>query len=430
MQTPPAEHASSGVFSRHNLLSLYLPALTLALGAGVATPAVPVFAKSFEVSVGVASLVFVANLLGGMCSTIPTGILVDRIGRRRVIIAGPLLVALAAFLMATATSFPQVLAYQFMAGWAQSMWTLSRLAMIADTGGDRQRGRQITGLVGVESAGRLLGPAFGGVLAELYGIQAPFVALGLLALVSVIPSVALIKESAPGLRAGERGSGGSWRATLVVLLTATVLWFFLAQFLSSITRGVLFVGSVHLYPVYVYGAGAGTIGVISTIAGVVGLPITFLMGAVMDRFGRRATVVPGFLLLGVALAFAAYTDFAQLGFETYVVAFVLVMAAQSITSGNMQVIGSDIAPAHVRGRFFGIWQLIGQLGTTSSPAAFAFLAEASGYTASFLFLSFTSFGTAFVLMVLVGETLRRGPSGRSDHAAEGPVASSPAPRGA
>src|SRR5438093_1918137 len=175
------QRANTRVLSRHNLLSLYLPALTLALGAGIATPAIPVFARSFDISVGLASLVFVANMLGGLISTIPTGILVDRVGRRRVIIAGPLLLALASFLMATAQTFPQVLVYQFIGGWAQQMWTLSRLAIIADTGGDRQRGRQITSMVGMESAGRLLGPALGGLMAELWGIRAPFLALGVLA---------------------------------------------------------------------------------------------------------------------------------------------------------------------------------------------------------------------------------------------------------
>lgn len=409
VQRRPEEPVNTRVFSRHNLLSLYLPALTLALGAGIATPAIPVFAKSFDISVGIASLVFVANVLGGLTSTIPTGVLVDKMGRRRVIIAGPILVALSSFLMATAETFPQVLLYQFIAGWAHQMWNLSRLAIIADTGGDRQRGRQITGMVGMESAGRLLGPALGGFMAELWGIRAPFIALGLLALISVIPSIALIKETAPGLTRGGASAAGDWRATAMVLLTVPVLAFFLAQFLSSVARGALFTGTIHLYPVYSYGVGPGTIGLISTVAGAVGLPITLMSGAVMDRFGRKRTVVPGFMLLALAYAFMAFTAYAGWPFEAYAVAFVLVTLAMSITSGNMQVIGSDLAPAHLRGSFFGVWQLIGQVGITTSPATFAFLAEARSYTASFLFLALTSFATSLVLVTLVRETLRREP---------------------
>src|SRR3712207_2806453 len=130
------------VLSRDNILTIFVPAAALALGNGIATPALPVFAKSFDVSFGVASQVFVAQLLGGLAATVPTGFLIDRFGRRKIILLGPALVALSSLLTAFAGSFPELLAYRFLGGWAQQMWMLGRLAMIADTGGDRQRGRQ------------------------------------------------------------------------------------------------------------------------------------------------------------------------------------------------------------------------------------------------------------------------------------------------
>ena len=78
------------------------------------------------------------------------------------------------------------------------MWRQARLAMVADVGKQRQRGRQITGMVGTESSGRLIGPAIGGVLAT-WSIQVPFVAHSLLSLVAIVPSLFLLRESAPGL---------------------------------------------------------------------------------------------------------------------------------------------------------------------------------------------------------------------------------------
>src|SRR5438309_11930690 len=116
------------ILSRENFLTIYLPAATLALGNGIATPALPVYAKSFEVTFGVASQVFVAQLLGGLAASIPTGFLIDRFGRRKIILLGPVLVALSSVLTAFAGSFPELLAFRFLAGWAQQMWMLSRLA--------------------------------------------------------------------------------------------------------------------------------------------------------------------------------------------------------------------------------------------------------------------------------------------------------------
>jgi len=398
------------VLSRENLLTLYLPAATLALGAGIATPALPVFAKSFDVSFGVASQVFVAQLLGGLAASIPTGFLIDRFGRRKIILAGPVLVALSSVLTAFAGSFPELLAYRFLGGWAQQMWMLGRLAMIADTGGDRQRGRQITGMLGMDTTGRLIGPAVGGFLAGLWDIRAPFIAHAVLSLVSIIPSLQM-KESAP--TAGRQSSpsqptGGATRnATLAALLTYPVLIFFFAQFLASVTRGTLFSGAMNLYPVYAYDLGPEALGLITTMAGAVGIPIVFSTGAIMDRFGRKKTVVPGFVLLALTLGFTAFTAYAGLPLETYVVAFICVTAAQNITSGNMQVIGSDIAPAHVRGKFFGVWRLISEIGQVLSPVAYALLAETTGYWTAFLFLGATALGTALVLGTQVKEPLRK-----------------------
>ena len=75
-----------GALSTHALLATYLPALVFALGTGIALPAVPALAKSFDVGFGVASGVVTSFLLGNVAGTIPSGWLIDRFGRRTVMI--------------------------------------------------------------------------------------------------------------------------------------------------------------------------------------------------------------------------------------------------------------------------------------------------------------------------------------------------------
>jgi MFS family permease len=401
---------SPSIFSRDNILSLYLPAVTLALGNGIAAPALPVYAKSFEVTFGVAALVLIVYEVGGALATLPTGFLIDRIGRRKVLLAGPILVAISSILVALAHSFPELLVYRFIGGWARQMWMLSRLTVIADTGAERQRGRQITGMIAMESSGRLLGPAIGGFLASAWGVRVPFLVHAALSIAAIVPSFALIRETAPIRlpRAGGAGSGGEPTVAvgLAALLTLPVLVFFCAQFLAAVTRGTLVAGSLHLYAVYAYNVGPDTIGILAASAGIVGIPILFSTGHIMDRFGRRATAVPGFVFLGLALCFMAVTSLANLPFGAYVLAFFSVQTSQSITAGNMQVIGSVIAPAHLRGRFFGVWRLIGEVGSAISPAVFALLAETYKYGVGFMFLSITSLCTAILLAIRVGHGAR------------------------
>ena len=99
-------------------LTLYFPAFVFALGYSIATPAIPVFAKSFDNGFTVASLVIVMHALGGLIAAVPSGFLIDRLGLRPVLLIGPLLMALSSILAALAGSFTQLLAYRFIGGAA------------------------------------------------------------------------------------------------------------------------------------------------------------------------------------------------------------------------------------------------------------------------------------------------------------------------
>ena len=131
---------NDGVVSLYQFLTLYFPAFVLALGYSIATPVIPVFAKSFDTGFGVASLVIVVYAIGGLVAAVPTGFLVDRLGRRPMLLAGPMLMAGSSCLTAAARSFPELLVYRFLGGAAMEMWRQARLAIIADVSKSRQRG--------------------------------------------------------------------------------------------------------------------------------------------------------------------------------------------------------------------------------------------------------------------------------------------------
>ncbi|MEA2641951.1 MAG: hypothetical protein QOF51_3345 [Chloroflexota bacterium] len=407
-----AEPAKARVISRYSLLSLYLPAMVLALGTGIVAPALPVYTRSFGVGFGEASLAIIVYAFGSLASSLPTGFLIDKVGRRKVLLAGPLILAVSSAATALAPTFFLLLVFRFVGGWANQMWTVSRLTVIADTGAESQRGRQIMGMVGMESTGRLLGPALGGFVAQYVDVRAPFFVLAVLCVLAILPSFFMIKESTPLPSVRRRGMGADTAAapsggTLAALLTLPVMMFFLAQLLANLTRGTSQSGTLHLYAVYAFGVDAQTVGLLASAASVVGLPIIFSTGYIMDRFGRTATVVPGFALTGISMGAMALIAAMGLPFTVYVPAFLALQFSQSLTSGNMQVIGTLVAPAHVRGRFFGVWRLAGEGGAAISPAMFAFLAEQFSYAVSFAFLSACALGAAFVLFTQVRAALRR-----------------------
>jgi len=401
---------TGGVLSSYQVLTLYFPAFILSLGYSIATPAIPVFAKSFDTGFAVASLVIVFHALGGLVAAVPTGFLVDHLGRRPMLFAGPLLMAASSFLTAVAHSFPELLCYRFLGGAAMEMWRQARLAIIADVSKSHQRGRQMSGMVGTEGAGRLLGPAVGGILAT-WSIRMPFVVHGALAFLAIVPSFFLVRESAPSEnKASSKNKEDQLdtRALLAMMLEARYLGFLSAQFFASMTRGVLWGGTLLLYAAYAYDAGPQLLGGLATTASIVGIPITLSCGYLMDRFGRKTTMVPGFVFIALGLMFLASSAQWYWSLPSFIAGFLWIQGGESVTAGSMQVLGSDMAPAVARGRFFGFWRLVGEIGSLVSPALFALVSEQIGYSVAFALFALCALVTAALLAFSVGETVGRG----------------------
>ena len=83
----------------------------------------------------------------------------------------------------------EVLAWRFLSGVGSALWTISRLADIADLIQTGQRGRSIAILGGLGRVGTFVGPALGGVVGATFGLRMPFLVfagLGLLCIIVVL----------------------------------------------------------------------------------------------------------------------------------------------------------------------------------------------------------------------------------------------------
>ena len=212
--------------------------------------------------------------------TIPTGYLVDRIGRRRILLIGPIIAALASFLTASRTILPP----------APGVQVPGRLgsADVDDQPTDRGGRHHDHGVrAAVRSpawwawshAGALMGPALGGFSAAIAGIRAPFLIHGVLAAIAIIPSFGLIRETNPMQAAANRDTPGQSAPrssySYAALLTGPVLLLFVAQLLANLIRGASGQGGggpLFLYAAYAYDAGPALLGTLGTIGAVLGLP--------------------------------------------------------------------------------------------------------------------------------------------------------------
>ncbi|HVA14226.1 MAG TPA: MFS transporter [Stellaceae bacterium] len=404
----PGAPRESGAVSWDAFLSTYLPALVLAVGTGVALPAVPTLAKSFGVSFGVASGVVTAFLLGNVAGTIPSGWLIDRFGRRVVLIAGPLLTSSVGLMVAYVHSFPELLVLRFFNGFAAQMWVMARLAAISHSAPPAQRGRMISWMFGMDGTGRLAGPILGGFIASAWGPRAPFLVYAALALVALVPASALAKDTPPrGGSAARKARGSPPALSLRRIVMPRLVYFGVALF-AGLTRGPITADLLHLYAAFAYRLGPQQIGYLATAGAVLSWPIGFISGWAMDRFGRKRTMVPGFIGVAIAMTALAASAFLHLSLTWYVALFLFGVALQAMTGGSIQTVGADVAPPEARGTFLGIWRFTGQGGQALSPIIFALLADQVSYTSSFLFTAASAAVVAFLLIRYVPET-------RSEH---------------
>ena len=383
-------------------LSTYLPALVLALGTGIAVPALPTLAKSFGVSFGVASGVLTVFILGNMVGSLPSGWLIDRFGRRPVLIGGPLLTAATAFLVAGSHSFTELLILRFFNGFAAQMWVMARLAAISHGAASSERGRLVSWMFGMDTTGRLAGPVIGGLIAASWGTRAPFVVYGVVALLALVPTV-IFAEDTPRAAVGAQATKAP-SLQLVRSLVMPRLVYFAVSLFAGLARGPIVADLPYLYAAFAYHLGPAQIGYLATGATVVSWPIGFLAGWMMDRFGRKRTMVPGFCGVAVSMTALAASAFLQLSYTWFVALFMLAIVLQSLTGGSIQTVGADVAPAEARGTFLGIWSFTGQFAMTLSPFVFALLADHVNYGASFLFTAASGVVVSFLLVRHIPET--------------------------
>jgi MFS family permease len=283
------------------------------------------------------------------------------------------------------------------------MWVMGRLAAISQSAAPAQRGRLVSWMFGMDSTGRLAGPMLGGFIASAWGVRAPFLVYAGLALLALIPTSSFASDEVAPASEPKETETAPRTLSFKEIVMPRLVYFGLTLF-AGLTRGPVQADLLHLYAAFAYQLDAKQIGYLATAAALVSLPIGFLSGWMMDRFGRKRSMVPGFLGVAFAMAALALTAFAHLSLAWYVTLFLLGVALQALTGGSIQTVGTDVAPPEARGTFLGLFRFTGQGGVALSPILFALLADQVSYGSSFLFIAACSSVVALLLIFRIPET--------------------------
>jgi MFS family permease len=391
---------------RQLLLSIYIPAFSMSLCRGLVLPIMPLFALSFEVSYAMVGVLLAAEGVGNLLFDIPAGTLVARLGRKRSMMIGAVIMGATALAMAQATLLWEAAGYRFVSGIGMALWNIARHSYITEMVATGVRGRTNAGLGGLGRIASFVAPVAGGILAERMGLQAPFVVYAALSVAGLVSAWIWIPMDEASTKPSQDGALiRLWqvlRSQGRVLLAAGS-GSLMAQTIRAARNVVIpLVAADHL------GLDASDVGLIVSLSYAVDMLMFWPAGVIMDRFGRKWAYVPSFILQSAAMACVPLAD----GFGTLCAAAMGMGLANGLSSGTMLTLGADLAPKDAPGEFLGIWRFIGDSGHAAAPLIVGRAADLLGLAGTPFLVAFIGLGGAAILGFWVPETLRQDPSSK------------------
>lgn len=388
--------------SRGSLISLSLSMLLASLGTSIANVGLPSLARAFDASFHAVQWVVLAYLLAITAVIVSAGRLGDRLGRRRLLLAGLLLFAVACGLCGMAPALEWLIAARVLQGLGAAVMMAMALGMVGDTVTKQRTGR-VMGLLGTMSAvGTAMGPSVGGVLLSVWGWRSIFlvgVPLGLVA-------VALAYRYLPVDRQHGQSSTGStfWSSLQDASLRAGLA---MSALVAAVIMATFVVGPFYLSR----GLGLApewmglAMAVGPCIAAVTGVPA----GRLTDRLGSRRMTLAGLGVLACGALLLSFTS----GLFMYLGALVILTTGYSLfQAANNTAVMKDVQPAN-RGTVSGLLNLSRNLGlivgTSALGAVFAWATpEVTHATAQSVANGLhVTFGVALGLILLAGAIRHR-----------------------
>ena len=376
----------------------------LSVGQGILIPVLPGYAKEeMAATVALVGLVVAARYLGTMIFDVPAGILVTRFGMRRTMISGVVLFGLAAVWAGLSPNLTSLLAARILAGISFALWSISRHSYLAFTVPIDVRGRALSLFGGISRIATIIGPLIGGLLAAFVGIRVPFYAQGVVALLTLIMIIVTTRNMIEPQRSGTRHNvlrelGGVVTRHRRDFATAGVAAIML-QFIRA--------GREFLIPVWggELGLGKDLIGYIATASFAVDSMLFPLVGYSMDRWGRKSTGIPAFIVLALALLLIPTTG----SFGGLLAVGLLAGLGNGLSSGFVLIMGTDLAPRNKPGEFLGVWRLISDTGGASGPIVIGGIAQIVTLGVASVVTAGVGVAGALMLVFVVRETMTRTP---------------------
>ncbi len=348
------------------------------LGFGSVVPVLPLYARSFGVSQTAIGLAIAVYGLARFVVAVPVGQLSDRLGRRPALALGGLVTAAGNLLCAYAPNYPTFIGARFVAGAGAAFVLTAGSIVLADITTPAGRGRAMAIYQGSFLFAVGLGPFPGGALAERFGLAAPFVAYAVTGSLAAVVAWFRIPETMT-----MRGQGTAissqpappFGAQLRILATRIgFLLVSLVSFASAFTRtGALF----NVIPILGQDRlrlSPDRIGFALALGSLAGFGLAYPAGVLVDRYGRKAVIVPATFLSSVSLLLFLLAP----SYAWFLAASLVWSVAQGIGGAAPAAYAADVAPPRMNAAAMSLYRTLSDSGYVVGPIVLGLVTDGLG----------------------------------------------------
>ena len=364
------------------------------IGLGIVWPLVPVYAVElgaggFQVGLIIASFNLARTFFNPLA-----GRLSDRWGRKRFIVLGLLLYALVSVFYVGAERIDTLILVRLLHGMTSVLVAPIAMALVADIAPQHRMGRYLGTQNMAVMLGLGIGPAAGGIIRDLFGMQTAFYTMGGLALLTFVGVAAFL----PGDRHRKRSQKEKSIAPIKTLLkNRIILGLFLLRFFLAAGQGSVYT-FLPLLALQIEISSSQ----VGLILGVNIFLIAFLQrlcGGLADRINPLYMIIAGSLISGLAVWGIPLGK----GFATVLSCNVLMGIGNGVSMPGSLVLTGRVGKILGMGATMGLTDAGWSLGMIVSPIISGVIMDKMGLTSIFAAGGILIIiGTVLIAVVLKG----------------------------
>ncbi len=335
----------------------------------------PILGGSFNKSVQVAGLLVVVYSVTAAIASFISGTLSDHYGRRKFLLAGVVLFALASWISSQTQTFGELLLARALTGLAAGTISTCSIAFAGDWFTYGVRGKAIGLVSSAYFAAPIIGVPLAGQIADHFGWRRVFLFFAAFGFIVACISLLLPKENVIS-----RPSVRKLSATLFVFrsflkrrdIVAALVVAFLVS--AGLVGFITYIGQWLSDYFKIPTSGITLVFMAGGMASLVGAP---LGGILADRWGKRTVSIASNILLALAVALVPFLHW---GFWLFLV-FGATGLGAAFRQGPLTALMTEMVPTAQRGFFIALRNIASQLGIGTIALVGGILYQHSGYLA-------------------------------------------------